>query len=93
MLGSLTATGVLQVTAMHKSVQKEKEGLADRVAVMETEAKSLREQLASAQETAAIAAKVCQRHHRPIIRIGKRGPFHLQYLWVNGCATVAIERQ
>ena len=65
---------------MHKSVQKEKEGLADRVAVMETEAKSLREQLASAQEAAATAAKVCQRHYRPITRTGKRSPFHLRHL-------------
>lgn len=43
---------------MYENVQKEKEELVGKVVATETETKSVREQLASSQETVATTAKV-----------------------------------
>lgn len=48
----------VQVTKMYENVQKEKDELVGKVAATETEAKSVREQLTSSQETNTAAAKV-----------------------------------
>lgn len=45
---------------MYENVRKEKEELVGKIAAMETETRSVREQLISGQETAAAAAKVCR---------------------------------
>ena len=48
-----------QVTTMYENVQREKEALVGKLAAVETEAKSVREQLASSQESCSTAVKVC----------------------------------
>jgi predicted DNA-binding protein (UPF0251 family) len=47
-----------QVTTMYENVQREKDSLVGKVAAVEAEAKSLREQLASSQESCAAAVGV-----------------------------------
>ena len=47
---------------MFENVQKEKEALVGKVAATETEAKSVREELATAQETSTAAIKVSMSH-------------------------------
>ena len=44
---------------MYEGVQREKEVLVGKVAAVETEAKVVRDQLASGQESCATAVKVC----------------------------------
>lgn len=48
----------VQVTTMYENVQREKEALVGKVAAIETEAKAVRDQLASSQETCATTVKV-----------------------------------
>lgn len=48
-----------QVTTMYEDVQKEKEALVGKMAAVEIEVKSLREQLVSSEESCSAATKVC----------------------------------
>ena len=47
-----------QVTTMYENVQREKDSLVGKVASVEAETKSLREELASSQESCGAAVKV-----------------------------------
>jgi hypothetical protein len=55
------ALRVDQVTTMYENVQREKDSLVGKVAAVEAEAKSLREQLASSQESCAAAVGESER--------------------------------
>ena len=55
---------MFQMTALYETVLKEKEDLVGKVATLETETKTVREQLTSERDSAAALAKVCELRER-----------------------------